>query len=864
MPTILDYAKAYIDAGWPVLAVYTAPGSVCMCGDLNCKSAGKHPKLEYSPNGVTSATLDIDAVAAWEDYNIGIALGSRAGGLMVLDIDEQEIADDLLSDELGLSDTTSIVRTGRPGLHVYFISQGETATRIVKTTDGRRVGEMRGDGAYVVAPPSIAATGREYKMLGRSLADFTDNMATTRDPHAYVRELLAWVDAVAVFPSSDKKRDIPDSQAVSQDLPQAFETSHHVTPVRQHLALGPGTLSATGDRSKLLSGFAYRIRDGARAAGYDVTLEEIAGVLRKCDLVFTATKYDWRHDASRWYLEMAATALDAETPDATQPEPGDGTARVVSDYMWDAVDGWLYYQPQGSRMSRKVCNFLPKVIEVVTIDYGGDAKENRKSLLVSFSKADGRSVEFELRADDTRYDRLQQAIFNNCPVSYVVEDRMFGRLMTALQLLSSEEDVQQTRKYAHTGWTERDNKHYYLLPGADGAIGPNGIDRSIRLSQDALDDGEPLAADAFAPYGKLVRPALEPVEKDLAWKAFKALIECGDVKVTLPVALQVLTGPLLSVGLDVSSPAVHVLGRTGSLKTSFCRSALSMFGNFADTPPPIGWAKGLSTKAYILLCLARLKDVTVLIDDYKRRFSNPAEVAEIVQTVADKTTRGRARNNQSVRSSARPRGLILSNGEDIWENEASAEARTITVNLKKGDIDEHALFKDVTSSIRAGYLQMFGGSYLMWLAGEERVWNGAVTAHYERLREQFSEQSNGTEHLRVPATLATLFATFDCVHRFIRSYFGESAAADFYARRGTLLANRMELAHEQSEEIEEMSPYNEMMSAIADGVTSREVCFWPGDGVAFDRQRLPFLNRDCGACAKRLVQMRSFSILPCS
>lgn len=128
---------------------------------------GKRPKTR---NGFKDATTDAAQVKAWwqqwPNANIGIATGKRSGGIFVidLDIDEDKGTDGYhtLEDwqrENGKFPETWTAITGRGGYHLYFHSNSEIKNR-AGIIDGV---DVRGDGGYVVAPPSVHSNGNRYE-----------------------------------------------------------------------------------------------------------------------------------------------------------------------------------------------------------------------------------------------------------------------------------------------------------------------------------------------------------------------------------------------------------------------------------------------------------------------------------------------------------------------------------------------------------------------------------------------------------------------------------------------------------------------------------------------------------------------------
>jgi len=119
----------------------------------------KRPRVEH---GLLDATTDLAAIRLqwdrWPAANVALRTGEPSG-LVVLDVDGQEGADSLhdLEAEHGALLATRSVVTPRGGAHNYFRWPGVA----VKTTAGALgLGlDVRGDGAYVLVPPSRTADG---------------------------------------------------------------------------------------------------------------------------------------------------------------------------------------------------------------------------------------------------------------------------------------------------------------------------------------------------------------------------------------------------------------------------------------------------------------------------------------------------------------------------------------------------------------------------------------------------------------------------------------------------------------------------------------------------------------------------------
>ena len=162
---MMDAAQEYARRGWYVFPVYETDGESCACNKADCTHQGKHPR---SHNGLKDATTDPQAIAAWwarwPSANIGIATG--ASGLLVLDVDDG--GEDSLANHSSLPDTVETI-TGSGGRHFLFKRpEGYKFKSCSKIEPGL---DVRADGGYIVAPPSIHRSGRRYEWDAMSEPD---------------------------------------------------------------------------------------------------------------------------------------------------------------------------------------------------------------------------------------------------------------------------------------------------------------------------------------------------------------------------------------------------------------------------------------------------------------------------------------------------------------------------------------------------------------------------------------------------------------------------------------------------------------------------------------------------------------------
>ena len=159
--TLLDWALAYASYGLRVFPLHSVREGQCSCGSNCGKNAAKHPRVN---GGFKVATTDTEQIKAWwskwPTANIGISTG-RASRLVVFDIDGTQGLTTLrtLTTRNGSLPRTPTVKTAR-GWHIWFRYPESALAISCSASDGL---DVRGDGGYCVAPPSVHAAGHVYQ-----------------------------------------------------------------------------------------------------------------------------------------------------------------------------------------------------------------------------------------------------------------------------------------------------------------------------------------------------------------------------------------------------------------------------------------------------------------------------------------------------------------------------------------------------------------------------------------------------------------------------------------------------------------------------------------------------------------------------
>ncbi|MFA5379917.1 MAG: bifunctional DNA primase/polymerase [Dehalococcoidia bacterium] len=179
MKTHLEAALAYLDHGIGVVPL--VPGE-------------KNPIIkswrEYQKRLPTRAEVE----GWWKKHpraNVGLVTG-RVSNLLVVDLDKykpdysEDIANEYFPDSL----VTPTATSPRGGQHLYFTFPDADLTVGVATLPGI---DFRGEGGYIVAPPSVNGNGNAYAWVeGLSIFD----IKRQAPPLAYINKLLLYVRGV--------------------------------------------------------------------------------------------------------------------------------------------------------------------------------------------------------------------------------------------------------------------------------------------------------------------------------------------------------------------------------------------------------------------------------------------------------------------------------------------------------------------------------------------------------------------------------------------------------------------------------------------------------------------------------------------
>jgi hypothetical protein len=161
--SLLGDALDYAARGWHVFPCHTSTATGCSCRRKQCSQVGKHPRTQH---GLLEATTDETTIqrwwSMWPKANVAIRTGA-VSGLVVLDEDTYKGGDtsraELEQLYSPLPDTVQQL-TGGGGVQFIFAHPGIPVHNGVEMLGAGL--DIRGDGGYVIAPPSLHASGKRY------------------------------------------------------------------------------------------------------------------------------------------------------------------------------------------------------------------------------------------------------------------------------------------------------------------------------------------------------------------------------------------------------------------------------------------------------------------------------------------------------------------------------------------------------------------------------------------------------------------------------------------------------------------------------------------------------------------------------
>ncbi|MDH4378374.1 MAG: DUF3987 domain-containing protein [Vampirovibrionales bacterium] len=157
----LEKALEYLSAGWSIIPIHSIKDGNCTCGRTDCGSPGKHPRIgtwaEYQTRKSTPEEVK-EWFTQWPDSNIATITG-KVSNLVAIDIDDISVYNEVLKD----FPTGCIANTGGGGKHLFY-NYPEGSPKVPNSVSKLMPKvDVRGDGGYILLPPSLHHSGRWYE-----------------------------------------------------------------------------------------------------------------------------------------------------------------------------------------------------------------------------------------------------------------------------------------------------------------------------------------------------------------------------------------------------------------------------------------------------------------------------------------------------------------------------------------------------------------------------------------------------------------------------------------------------------------------------------------------------------------------------
>jgi hypothetical protein len=376
----------------------------------------------------------------------------------------------------------------------------------------------------------------------------------------------------------------------------------------------------------------------------------------------------------------------------------------------------------------------------------------------------------------------------------------------AIELLSS--GAVSRRLYAHTGWRKAESEsggRVYLHAG--GAIGSDGAADGVEVE---LEPGlERYALPSGAPS--------EDEAADGLRRSF-GLLEIAPDRIMAPLLAAAYLSPLS--GMMTPDFALWLWGGTGSFKSTIAALVLSHFGDFEETSLPGSFESTANAQERLLFLL---KDALAVVDDFRPPVSRgdasemDRKAQRFLRTVGNRQGRGRMTADTSLRRSYPPRGVALATGESLPEGPAfaSAAARSLSMNLSRGDVDMRKLSE---AQATRGDLPTAMSGYIRWIAGRYDALAERAVSHRSGKRGKLRRELEGC-HPRTPDAASALITALTTASAYAQSVgvLDADTGREFLARTEAGIVEAAKAHAEATKGGDPATRFVEMLASLFEG-----------------------------------------------
>lgn len=370
------------------------------------------------------------------------------------------------------------------------------------------------------------------------------------------------------------------------------------------------------------------------------------------------------------------------------------------------------------------------------------------------------------------------------------------------------ENAPSTVVYQHTGYAEIDGKRVFLNGG-------------YSVTADGLTDRYTVKMD-----GKLGRyhftndrhpERYRTLLQDLPKVAPKPLVYAG-------LAYSFLTPLNVILQEDGCEPRfiLYFVGKTGSRKSTLANLFLSFYGTFRETESaPISFK---DTPNAAEMAMALLNSTLTLLDDRipstTKGVKDQMERMEqnVARAIGDRAGRARLNANSTLKPVYRPVCNLIITAEEAYSNVGeSAIARSISCELKPGDVDLQALTKVQQNAIQ---LNECMSEYIQYVLTH---WNG-LKEELKPLFLELRDKAQNGGHGRLAATVSHLQIGIIVMCKWLVSI-GAINETQCTALQSESWKIFLQLSAEQNRRIYEEKPTKLFINAVKELIDRNEIKF---------------------------------------
>ncbi len=422
-----------------------------------------------------------------------------------------------------------------------------------------------------------------------------------------------------------------------------------------------------------------------------------------------------------------------DLPDALDLEslPSPAPARKHHTWPYTVKDGricLLKEDKDGEIVHVPVASFTAQITGQI------EDEDGSTTFIISGDAIRGGPYQFEHPAERFGKDGELRAALEKAVGPYdPVYNRMSEHLVPAIKILTTEAEMETIRRYKRTGWKGGE----FLMPGMQ----PGGV----RIE---LPDKLPYRVSADA-------------DLDIAMTALVNLIECVDPMISTPVLTMLLQAPLhRPAGWQNERYGVFIQGRTGSLKTSFTQTAMSIYGaEFNHDRTLIKLGEG-STRNAIMAYATNAHDMPLFIDNYKPNTGfGFHDLVNLIHNILEGGEKDRLTRASTIKEARPVHCFPIITGEDVPDHDPATLARLLLIAFEWQAGQPNG--KLAAAQMDSEQLSAIGLTWLTWVCSEEGQRVIKETARFlPAVRDNWAKMLRATRKdmvniLRVATNIAT-------------------------------------------------------------------------------------------------------------